>query len=194
MVTGTHFLANQKRTNLLTEKDWELALQLCKEHLKWRLKKRTLSGVFSSGNLGVEAMDHYLGLAYEKILLGEWEWKVQFSLGEQMIRIIDSSMSKEVEKKDAGSAHLSHFIYPGDELEFYNEESTEERPVDEAVNKFKLEIVEKACKGDGQLEFIIEALKEGKKRAEIATLLEIQPRQFDKLREKLLSRIDFSQI
>ena len=49
-------------------------------------------------------------------------------------------------------------------------------------------------KGDSQLEFIIAALKEGKKRSEIALLMDIQPRQFDTLREKLLRRLKNSKL
>ena len=34
-----------------------------------------------------------------------------------------------------------------------------------------------------------EAIKEGKKRAEIAALLEITPKQLDKVREKFIMRV-----
>ena len=34
-----------------------------------------------------------------------------------------------------------------------------------------------------------DALKEGKKRAEIADLLDMQPKQFDKLKEKLIKQV-----
>lgn len=193
MDVGDHFEANQARIANLSEKNWKVALKKCKEHLRFRLFQKTLSGVYSSSNLGAEPVDHYLSLAAEKILSGSWEWKAKYSLGEQMIRIVDSEMSKEVERKTTMTSHLSNVKYIGDEIEFYQKEEPDSRPVDLTVNRVKLESIEKACKDDDQLEFIVEGLKEGKKRTEIAELLEITPRQFDKLREKLIRRIESNQ-
>jgi hypothetical protein len=54
--------------------------------------------------------------------------------------------------------------------------------------------VEEAMRGDTQLELIVEALKEGMKRVDIAELLDLQPRQFDKLREKLIKKVKENQL
>lgn len=195
MDVGPYFEINQSRTANLLENDWKVALKKCKDHLRLRLSQKTLSGVYSSSNLGAEPIDHYLSLAAEKILSGAWEWKEKYSLGAQMIRIVDSEMSKEVERKYTMTSHLSKIKYidNDDELQLYHKEELDIRPVDLTINMVKLESIEKACKGDSQLEFIVEALKEGKRRAEIAELLEITPRQFDKLREKLIRRIESNQ-
>lgn len=43
--------------------------------------------------------------------------------------------------------------------------------------------------GDIELEILWEAIKEGKKRVEIAELLEVDSRRVDKLREKLAFKV-----
>lgn len=195
MDVGSFFEVNRVKVAKLNSDNWAVVLDICKKHLELKLRQRTLSGVYSEANLGSDPFDHYVGLAYEKILTGAWEWKDGRSLSEQMIRIIDSELSKEVRRKNAGTSHLSHQVYPGDDqLEFYREEEPEIKPVDRTVNKAKLDAIAKACEDDDELSFIVECLKEGKKRAEIADLMGIKPKQLDKLREKLLRRIQTTQM
>ena len=57
----------------------------------------------------------------------------------------------------------------------------------------RIKSIEAAVADDEQLGFLIEALKEGKKRAEIADLLDIGLRQVDKLKEKLIRRVRLQQ-
>jgi DNA-directed RNA polymerase specialized sigma subunit len=122
--------------------------------------------------------------------LGEWEWKQEFSISEQMIRIVDSCVSKEIEKTTTNKSDLFKLIYIDIEQEFYDLTDPPETTLEKNVNEAILQSIETAVSGDEQLEFIVEALKEGKKRTEIADLLDIKPRQFDKLREKLIRRIN----
>jgi hypothetical protein len=190
MKAAKYFNSNQNRVATLTDDDWRVALKKCKEHIKWRLKQKTLSGAHSSSNLGSDPIEHYLGLSYEKILLGEWEWKQEFSISEQMIRIVDSCVSKEIEKTTTNKSDLFKLIYIDIEQEFYDLTDPPETTLEKNVNEAILQSIETAVSGDEQLEFIVEALKEGKKRTEIADLLDIKPRQFDKLREKLIRRIN----
>lgn len=189
MEVGQYYYLNQRRLIGLTDADWRVALSKCKEHIKWRIKQKTLSGAHSASNLGAEAVDHYLGIAYEKILSGEWEWKEEFSLGQQMIRVAGSYISKEVEKAISAKGDSFKIVYKDVEEEFYDQtilptDDTEEQEVDS-----RLKAIETAAAGDEELEFMIEGLKEGKKRADIAELLGIGVRQVDKLREKLMRKI-----
>ena len=195
MDVGAFFEVNRLKVAKLTSDQWAAALVICKEHLAYRLRQRTLSGVYSESNLGTDPFDHYISLAYEKVLSGAWEWKEGRSIAVQMIRIIDSELSKEVKRKDTKTSHLSNNSYPGDDqLDFYQLEEPEEKPIDRTINEAKLAAIENACQDDDELGFIVECLKEGKKRAEIADLMGIKPKQFDKLREKLLRRIQSTQI
>lgn len=195
MDVGAFFEVNRLKVAKLTSDQWAAALVICKEHLKYRLRQRTLSGIYSESNLGSDPFDHYISLAYEKVLSGAWEWKEGRSIAVQMIRIIDSELSKEVKRKNTKTSHLSNNSYPGDDqLDFYQLEEPEEKPIDRTINEAKLAAIENACQDDDELGFIVECLKEGKKRAEIAELMGIKPKQFDKLREKLLRRIQSTQI
>lgn len=189
METGKYYYTNQQKVKLLKEVDWNVALAKCKKHIKYRLKQRTLSGAHSASNLGADPVDHYIGIAYEKILTGEWEWKDQRTLAQQMIRIADSYISKEVEKAESAKGKAFKVEYIDDEEEFYNTlpqptEEKEQREMDQ-----RLKDIETAIAGDEELGFMIEALKEGKKRSEIADLLGVGVRQFDKLKEKLMRRV-----
>ena len=189
MEFGQYYEANQKRTASLVEADWRVALGKCKEHIRWKLKQRTLSGAHSAAVLGGDPVGHYLGLSYEKILTGEWEWKAEFSLTEQMIRIINSHISTEVEKAKSEKGKSFKTVYPDLDEEFYDRAENPASEEEAAEYEKQLQSLEKAVAGDGQLEFLVEALREGKKRAEIAELLEILPTQLDKLREKLIRKV-----
>ncbi|WP_270087086.1 hypothetical protein [Sphingobacterium sp. SYP-B4668] len=188
MKLGKYYHQNREKTDQLSDWEWKIALAKCKEHLKWRMKQKTLSGAHSSSNLGMDAVDHYLGIAFEKILNGEWEWKEEYSLGQQMIRIADSTISKSIQKTKTKKSEALQVSYLDVEQHFYD---LAEPPDDEETEAFskKIKSIEEAVIGDIQLELLVEALKEGKKRSEIAELLELEVRQFDKLREKLLRKV-----
>jgi ribosome-associated translation inhibitor RaiA len=189
MEVGKHYSQNYKKLGQVTEQDWKVALKKCKRHIKLRLRAKTLSGAHSAPVLGGDPVDHYLGMAYEKLLAGTWEWKDEYSLAEQMIRIIDSQISKQVEKAKTRQAQERQVVFRDMETCFYDVVDLPLTPHEEIMMDAQLKAIEKAVDGDEQLLFIVEALKEGKKRAEIAELLDITPRQLDKLKEKIKRRI-----
>jgi len=189
METGKYYYTNQLKVEKLTDADWKVAMAKCKEHIQWRLRQRTLSGAHSASNLGADPVDHYLGIAYEKILAGIWEWKDDFTLGQQMIRIADSYISKQVEKTTSAKGVAFKIVYKDVEEEFYDLAAPPAGEEEEREMERRLAAIEKAAAGDEDLEWMIEGLKEGKKRADISDLLGIGVRQFDKLREKLMRRI-----
>ncbi|MGN8072822.1 hypothetical protein [Mucilaginibacter sp. 22184] len=193
METGKYYQANQRKTEQLVESDWKVALAQCKEHIRWRLRQRTLSGAHSASSLGADPIDHYLGIAYEKILLGEWEWKDEHTLAQQMIRIADSYISKGVAKATSAKGEAFKIIYKNVEEEFYDLAAPPADEQEQHEIEQRLKMIETAVVGDEHLEFMIEGLKEGKKRADIAELLNIGVRQLDKLREKLMRRIQNQQ-
>lgn len=189
MTAGKFSEHNQRKIVLLTENDWRVALKKCKNHIKLRLKQKTLSGAHSASALGADPIDHYLGMAYEKILLGEWKWQDEYSLAEQMIRIFESSKSKVVEKAGTIKSEAIKIAYTDEPIDCY---CHEELPLEESELKEyenKLKAIEDAIEGEEDLQYMVEALKEGRKRVEIAAILGIGLRQFDKLREKFLNRV-----
>lgn len=188
MNLGKYYHQNRKKTDRLTDSDWKVALAKCKEHLKWKMRQKTLSGAHSSSSLGMEAIEHYLGIAFEKILSGEWEWKDEFTLGQQMIRIADSAISKCVEKSKTNKSEALKVKYIDVEQVFYDLAEPPDESDNEEFSK-KLKDIEDAIADDIQLELMVDAIKEGKKRGEIAEILDLTVRQFDKLREKLIRRV-----
>jgi len=189
MVLGKYYEKNQNRIALVDEANWKVALKKCKEHIRWKLKQKTHSGAHSASRLGADPIEHYLGIAYEKILFGEWEWKKEYTLVEQMIRIIDSYISTEVEKKKTKKEESLKVDYFDIENEFYNLVDPPDSLKEEALYAEKLQKIENAVKGDSQLELFLDSVKEGLKRADIAELLDLRPRQLDKLRERLFRKV-----
>ena len=189
MELGEYYKQNQNRIALLSERDWKIALKKCKEHIKWKLKQKTLSGAHSASRLGTDPVDHYLEISHEKILSGEWEWKDEYSLVEQMIRIIDSYISTEVEKRKTKKEQSFKVDFIDIENEFYDLADPPDSMEEEAIYAEKLQKIENAIKGDSQLELFMVAVREGMKRADIADLLDLQPRQLDKVRERLLRTV-----
>ena len=185
MKTGIYFDSNQIQVSKLSDSDWEVALAKCKTHIKWKLKQKTLTGAHSASNLGGDPYHHYLNLAYDKLLTGEWEWQEGFSLSEQLIRIADSCISKTIEKAGTEKAKALQISYKNVEVDFYDLASPATNE-DEIEHALKVAAVEESIRGDKTLEYMFSAIKEGKKRSEIAELMEITPRQLDKLRERFI--------
>lgn len=189
MAVGAYYEQNQSKLAKLSESDWRVALKKCKDHITWKLNQKTLSGAHAASRLGADAVDHYLGIAYEKLLAGDWEWKEGRPLVEQMIRITNSIISTEVEKKKTKKEESFAISYRDNENEFYDVADLPDSSEEEPEFAGKLQIIYNAVEGDAQLELLMEGVKEGMKRAEIAELLEMRPRQFDKLRERLIRKV-----
>lgn len=192
MEKGPYYVYNAERVNKLSEREWVVALIKCKKHIRFRLKQKTLFGAHSEANLGVDPVDYYLSDCTHKLISGIWEWKTEFTLLEQLIRIINSSLSKGVEKIQTSKSKKFKIIYRSIEEEFYTVDIPDTSADDIALKKQleeNIKITEDAIKGDDELEFFWEAIKEGKKRADIADLLEIKPKQLDKIKERFIRKI-----
>jgi hypothetical protein len=192
MEKGSYYEYNAERVIKLSERDWVIALNKCKKHIRLRLKQKTLFGAHSQATLGADPVDYYLSDCTHKLMFGIWEWKNEFTLLEQLIRIINSSLSKGVEKTQTTKAKEFKIIYRPIEEEFYDLDIPD-TSVDDIARKKQLEenikITEDAINGDNELEFFWEAIKEGKKRADIADLLDIKPKQLDKIKERFIRKI-----
>lgn len=189
MEIGEYYNENNDRIARLSEADWKVALKKCKDHIRWKLKQKTLYGAHSASRLGSDSVDHYLGVSYEKILLGEWEWKEEFTLTEQMIRIADSYISTEVEKQRSKKEKSLKINYQDIKEEFYDLSVPPDISSEEDIFAERLQQIEDAVRGDSQLELFMDAVKEGMTRSEVAAILDLQPRQLDKVREKLMRRV-----
>lgn len=193
MKRGKHLERNLKKLESTPDIDsqWIKALKKCREHVLTRLKRRTVFGAHTEERLGMDPVEYYVSFAYEAILDGHWEWKDGRTLGQQMVRIADNRIGKEVEKyRTEQSEQFSMASEDIDEYFFsYDLPPDEPTLVQEAVFSKKIAIIEEAIKGDENLEMFWECVKEGMKREDIAVFMEKQPKQIDKLREKLINKI-----
>lgn len=199
MELGKYYNSNEKRLARVKAVEWNVALTKCEEHIRLKLRQRTLYGAHSSSVLGADPIDHYISLACEKIISGAWEWQEEMELTEQLIRIINSSISKSVEHVATDKATMFKVTYGDIEDEFYKLGNLDAQVDDrdegrnDAEYERRLKLVEESVAGDIELEILWEGVKEGKKRTEIAALLDKTPRQFDKLREKLIRKAQSKQ-
>jgi hypothetical protein len=199
---GNFFDSNSKKINDISTLEWKLALIKCEKHLDNRLKMKTLYGAHTSKNLGLDPKEYYMNFAEDALIFGYWQWKDDFDLSEQLIRIIDSRITtivksyrsrklKNEKKIEEGFAPDTIEIdYKDVELDFYNLSSHDEFDTSKAEEYEKKIIeIEKLFKShkDENVEFLWECIKEGKKRNEISDLMGITPKQSDKIREKLMS-------
>lgn len=199
--TGKFFESNSRKLDNVKEIEWKIAIKKCEKHLLFKLMNKTKFGAHTIENLGIQANDYYLEYAYSSIIDGFWEWKDNFDLTEQLIRIIDSRISTVVEsyrkakkrdekRKEKGKYPLKTLERSYDiENTFYklrSEEEVDETELLEIENdyiKIELYINESL---DDDIKMFWEYIKEGYKRAEIAELMEVSPKQLDKIKEKFL--------
>lgn len=191
MERGIHLERNLKKLASVTEAQWTKALNKCKKHVETRLYRKTLFGAHSQERLGMDPVEYYVSFAYDAILDGHWEWKDERTLGQQLIRIAENRLGKEVEKfktEEKGPLSMAN-----DEMDdfFYDADHPPKQTtiVQEAVFSKKIAIIEEAIKGDDSLEMFWECVKDGMKREAIAAFLEKKPKQIDKLREKLINKV-----
>lgn len=195
MEVGQYYHRNQKKLAAITDKEWREALAKCVKYLSLKLKNKTLYGAHAGTRLGAEASDHYISLAYEKIISGDWDFQDGMDLSEQMIRIIGSYMSKAVEHSKTEKAQESHVTYVDMQELFYEKEiDSGSNEVYEKLYAIMVADVDEAVQDDAELFLIWEAIKEGKTRAEIAPLLDKTVRQFDNLRGKLIRTVKSKQL
>jgi hypothetical protein len=186
MTIGQFYEANSKKIKTLSDDDWRVAIKKCQDHVRWKLQKRTLFGAHTEKRLGMNPSEYYANVACEKIIGGFWEWKSGFTLSQQIIRVADSEISKEVEKSKTNKAQSLKIDYT-ENIEFYEKDGDFDQ---ESEGEFQLRVdaVEKAVIGDAHLEELWTYVKEGYKRSEIAELMDLKLKQFDKLKEKLIER------
>jgi len=164
MELGQYYHSNEKKLAILKEADWKVALAKCEDHIKWKLRQKTLYGVHSSTQLGADPVDHYLSLAYEKLISGDWEFKDEMDIAEQMIRIINSYISKAVEHATTSKAEALKIKYADIEHELYEDrlfESSDheiDKPSDDKMLQDRIKAIEETVNGDIELEILWDAV------------------------------------
>jgi len=190
MDLGKHYKNNQKSLDALSDDDLRVAFKKCKNHISIRLKQKTIYGAHTDKNLGEPPLDYYFNTALEKLISGAWEWKDGRDLPEQLIRIVDSQITKEVKKVTTKKHQNFKIEYEDIENTFYYlGEIPENVEAKEAEYEQKLKLIEDAIVDDDELIEFFEALKAEYKPAEIAELLGKTTKQLGKIKERLLRKV-----
>jgi hypothetical protein len=199
---GDFYEFNSHKLAEVSPLEWKLALIKCEKHLDIRIKTKTLYGAHTAKNLGIDAKEYYMNFAEDALFFGQWQWKDDFDLPEQLIRIIDSRITTVVksyrDRKRKNEKKIKEGLAPDTieidfrdvEVDFYRLSSEDDFDIENA-EEYELKIIEieeiiKSHK-DPNVEFLWECIKEGKKRNQISDLMSITPKQLDKIREKLMS-------
>ena len=200
---GVHFESNSLKLDKTSRVEWEIALRKAEKHLAYRLWNKTKFGAHSIENLHVPAKEYYLNFAYMSIINGSWEWKEEYDLPEQLIRIINSRISTVVEayrkaklkneqRRSEGRYEITIAEKAVDvEGTFYDLRGEELSEEELLKIESEYEIIEKfAWESDDQniIDFW-ECVKERYTRGEIAEYIGVTPKQLDKVKEKFLRQI-----
>lgn len=201
---GSFFESNSHKLDEVSNVEWEIALRKAEKHLDYRLWNKTIFGAHTVENLKVPAKEYYLNYAYMSILNGSWEWKNDYDLPEQLIRIIDSRIStvvktyrnakeKNEERVEEGKYKLTNSVEIQDiESTFYELEGEKEISAEELLKiERKYNKIDQFVSKSGDDDFILfwDCVKEGFSRSEIAELIGKTPKQLDKVKEKFLRQL-----
>lgn len=173
------------------EKEWLVAMAKCREHIKLKLKRKTLTGAHSTATLSMPAADYYLTNSIQKLYEANgWDWKFEkYTLTEQLIRIINSMISEQVRKFKVEKANNPSVQVTDDESVFEDLLTDDEAAEKESMIDEFLSITEAAIKGDDNLEMLYLYLMEGKSYPEIAKEMNMDIKKIYKLAENLKEKV-----
>jgi hypothetical protein len=199
MELGEHFDWNQRKLEALpdVERAWAAAIEKCRRHIMIRLYKKTHFGAHAEARLGMEAIDYYIRYSIDAILEGRWEWKNDFSLSQQLCRIADSVISKEVEKfktERNNSETVISVSYDDMDALLYDQALLPPSfsDMDHIILDQKIQDIESIIKGDTELEMFWDCVKEGHKPVDITSIMEMTIKQVYKLRDRFIRKIQTS--
>ena len=86
------------RIQRISDAEWREAIKKLGVYILRTIRGKTKYGAHSELVLGMSALDYYTGEAIEALLSGEWEWKEEMMLYDQLTRIAWSKISAQVEK------------------------------------------------------------------------------------------------
>ena len=97
----------------VTNREWKAVRERLAEFIRRKVGRNTRYGAHSESNLGMPAVDYYLGESFIKLLGGQWRWQEGLTLYEQLERIAGSLISKQVEKFGRLPENIMVVMEPG---------------------------------------------------------------------------------
>ncbi|MBS0424094.1 MAG: sigma-70 family RNA polymerase sigma factor [Proteobacteria bacterium] len=178
-----------QRFDAVSDDEWRVCAKKCKDHINLRLGNKTAYGAHSEKNLEMSPFDFYFTGAVTKLMEGIWNWKFeQYSLLEQLIRLIDSMISEEVRKYKTPKAQAIKVFNVGDhDLFDHLQSDLDVEPSEEYEKEFtrQIEVVKQAIDGDEELLLFHLCVESQMKYPEIAKEMNIDIKRAYKLGEKL---------
>ena len=169
-----------ERIQRITEAEWREALKELSVYIMRRLHGRTKYGAHSQSVLGMDPLDYYIGESVSALLSGEWKWKDDHPLSDQLQRIAWSKINKQVKQYELRKSVLSTLDL---------DSSADIATPDEESDIF-FEECQRAANGDMELELYVQAIHDCNSFEEICEDLGIADRQYIyNLQRKLKRRI-----
>ena len=186
-----------KKLHGLPEDEVAEALRQLTHHVQARLRfgsqaDRTKSGAHGPKNIGMDAIDYYVGEAVRKLYEPEgWDWKFEErTLAEQLMRIANKLISDKVadykDKKDGLPVFADKDVGDINVLKRRVEEESERN--DEQLDKL-IQLAHQLSKDDDNLQYYTLRYFEKADAETIAIEMNITPKQVYALRKKLVRRL-----
>lgn len=144
------------------EREWMGIVSKLRNHLSLKLYRKTNFGAHCEQRLKVDPFAYYIDNAIRSLYEETWKWKHdQFSLLEQLKRIVDSMCSTEVKKyKHERGEHKVTFSVSN--LGLFDIISGGDAPGDERDNyQVFSDALNKACQGNDSYKLFTNLIKEG---------------------------------
>lgn len=173
------------------------ALRQLTHHVKARLRfgskaDRTKSGAHGEKNLGMNAIDYYVGESIKRLYdPNGWDWKFEkFTLAEQLMRIANKLISDKVADYKAKQDGLPAFDErdAGDIYDLQEIASNDVKGNEEIYSKL-IQLAHDASKDDDDLQYFIIRYFEKASFATIAKEMNVEIEKIYVLRKKLVRRL-----
>jgi DNA-directed RNA polymerase specialized sigma24 family protein len=178
-----------KILNEITPDVWTAVIKKCHVHMGLKLKGKTASGAHCQQRLGMDATDYYMGEAIKGLYGGIWEWKYkQYSIDEQLIRIIDSMISEQVRKYkvEMKKGKITQLV-ANDQLALSLEEAVEEEYDETELQKFS-EALNMACENNEKYKRLVELKQQNLNYADISKMMECTKDELYQMMENISKR------
>jgi hypothetical protein len=186
-----------KKLQGLSDDEVEEALRQLTHHVKARLRfgskaDRTKSGAHGEKNLGMEAIDYYVGESVRRLYEPTgWDWKYEkFTLAQQLMRIANKLISDKVADYKAKKDGLPIFD-ERDATDIYDLRTiaaNDARGNEEIYSKL-IQIAHDVSKDDDDLQYFVIRYFENASFNAIASEMNVEIEKVYVLRKKLVRRL-----
>lgn len=178
-----------ERLEKVDEEEWLVVLDKARKHVEIRVKGRTKYGAHSEENLGMPAVDYYVGETIKRLYEGKRDWKFEERILElEFIRIIDSMISEEVRKIQDKPEDATKIISVEPDSYLIDDVEQSEDNAEELYSE-QVSLIFEAISGEEDLEEIFLLIHDGKYYDEISSSLKIPKAKIYRAIEKIKRKV-----